>query len=132
MTYLHSGWPTLHPGDLHHTALRIPSGTSLSDVLVDVTYYKNYLLPFSPNHLNVTTITARDSYTHETYVRTYSNYYKKLIHLTWIPKAAMMTNRVCKDEAYWPRNRTRPMSFVLTNSVRNRGCLRDPRYMNEV
>ncbi|XP_042886759.1 inactive pancreatic lipase-related protein 1-like [Penaeus japonicus] len=60
-----SGWPSLHPGDLHKTALTIPSGTNLDELTIDVVFHKNYLLPLSPNHLNVEAIVAVDAHTEQ-------------------------------------------------------------------
>ena len=63
---LQSGWPSLHPGDHHHTSLVIPAGSSVADVAVRFTFYKNQLLPLAPNHLGVQSITAKDTYSGET------------------------------------------------------------------
>lgn len=62
-----SGWPSLHPGDLHKTTLTIPSRTTMDEVPFDVVFHKNYLLPLSPNHLNVESIVAVDTYTEQEY-----------------------------------------------------------------
>ncbi|XP_071533314.1 inactive pancreatic lipase-related protein 1-like isoform X3 [Panulirus ornatus] len=62
-----SGWPALHPGDVHLATLTVPLATDLATVEILVEFHKSFFLPFSPDHLNVQSILALDTHTQDTY-----------------------------------------------------------------
>ncbi|XP_071533313.1 inactive pancreatic lipase-related protein 1-like isoform X2 [Panulirus ornatus] len=76
-----SGWPALHPGDVHLATLTVPLATDLATVEILVEFHKSFFLPFSPDHLNVQSILALDTHTQDTLLMRRSEWWVGRSHL---------------------------------------------------